>query len=263
MTSWFRSWHGAPTDNKWLVIAAKAKVTPGIVSAVAWALFDHASQADERGDVTDFDTETYAVFSGFDECQVQAVIAAMHTKGVIDEDGRLHAWDKRQPKREDDSAERVRRHRERKSAESNGDNGGCNGVTQRNELKRTETHVTHTEADTEQNRAEAEVVTAAAAAADPAVTFTDLYKRTWALLPASEYEQEKITDWSKRVAVEAWEYALRECVGHRHVGEWKYFEKILRRVEKEGLPVDLPEVVPPTANGKIAGFSLAELTGGA
>lgn len=149
MTSWFRSWHGAPTDNKWLVIAAKAKVAPGIVSAVAWALFDHASQADDRGSVADFDTETYAVFSGFGESQVQAVIAAMYAKGVIDEDGRLHAWDKRQPKREDDSAERVRRHRERKNADGNGDNGSSNGVTQCNDLQRTETHVTHTEPDTE------------------------------------------------------------------------------------------------------------------
>ena len=34
-------------------------------------------------------------------------------KGIITADERLSAWDKRQPKREDDSAERVRRHRER------------------------------------------------------------------------------------------------------------------------------------------------------
>jgi len=158
MTSWFRSWHGAPTDNKWLVIAAKAKVKPGVVSAVAWALFDHASQADERGSVKEFDTETYAVFSGFGENEVQAVIAAMLSKGVIDENGRLHAWDKRQPKREDDSAERVRRHRENKKAGdagSNGSNDGndsADGVTQCNARKRTETHVTHTEPDTETDK---------------------------------------------------------------------------------------------------------------
>lgn len=258
MTSWFRSWHGAPTDNKWLVIAAKAKVKPGVVSAVAWALFDHASQADERGSVADFDTETYAVFSGFDECEVQAVITAMYAKGVIDEDGRLHAWDKRQPKREDDSAERVRKYRERRNG--NGGNDSGDDVTQCNAGKRSVTHGNNTEADTEQNRAEAEVVSAAAA--DPAAAFTGLYKRTWAILPASEYEQEKIVDWSKRVSVEAWEYALQECVGHRHVGEWKYFEKILRRVEREGLPVEIPQVVPPTANGTVNGFDVSQLIGG-
>ena len=25
---WFRSWHGAPTDNKWLVIAKRAMEAP-------------------------------------------------------------------------------------------------------------------------------------------------------------------------------------------------------------------------------------------
>ena len=34
MASWFRSWHGAPTDNKWLVIARRANVSAGVVSAV-------------------------------------------------------------------------------------------------------------------------------------------------------------------------------------------------------------------------------------
>jgi len=27
---WFRSWHGAPNDPKWLVIARKAGVAPGM-----------------------------------------------------------------------------------------------------------------------------------------------------------------------------------------------------------------------------------------
>ena len=145
MTSWFRSWHGAPTDSKWLVIAKRANVAPGMVSAVFWALLDTASQADERGSVADFDAETYALWAGWDEADVIAVLDAMRAKGVIDADDRLHAWDKRQPKREDDSAERVRRHRERKSADGNDDNGGSNGVTQCNAEKRTVTHVTHTD----------------------------------------------------------------------------------------------------------------------
>lgn len=147
MTSWFRSWHGAPTDNKWLVIAAKAKVKPGIVSAVAWALFDYASQAEDRGSVKEFDTETYAVFSGFSENEVQAVVAAMCTKGIIGEDWRLAAWDKRQPKREDDSAERVRRHRKNQrdgvTTEQKYD------VTQCNAEKRNVTHGNNTEPDTD------------------------------------------------------------------------------------------------------------------
>jgi hypothetical protein len=111
--SWWRSWHGAPMDHKWAVIGARADVKPGIVSAIAWALFDHASQAEDRGNVKNFDVETYAVYAGFPILDVEAVIRAMMDKGII-VNGRLANWDKRQPKREDDSNERVRKFRELK-----------------------------------------------------------------------------------------------------------------------------------------------------
>lgn len=113
MTDWFRSWHGAPTDAKWLLIARKSGTSPVIVSAVAWALFDHASQHEERGTVADFDAETYAAWAGVEEPVVEAIIAAMADKGLI-HDGRLSAWEKRQPNREDDSSARTRAYRERK-----------------------------------------------------------------------------------------------------------------------------------------------------
>lgn len=138
MALWFRSWHGAPTDNKWLVIAHRANVAPGIVSAVVWALFDHASQNEERGSVKGFDAETYAAFSGFSETNILAVISALQEKGVIQSDGMLTNWQKRQPKREDDSSERVRNWRNK-------------NVTQCNAEKRSVTHGnnTDTEVDTE------------------------------------------------------------------------------------------------------------------
>ena len=110
--SWVRSWHGAPTDNKYLVIAAKAKVKPGIVSAVMWALLDYASQHEVRGTVEGFDTETYAMFSGFDEADIIATIDAMKLKNIIS-DGRLSNWEKRQPKSEE-NIERVREWRAKK-----------------------------------------------------------------------------------------------------------------------------------------------------
>lgn len=108
---WFRSWHGAPTDPKWILIAKRSETQPGIVSAILWALFDHASQNREhRGNVADFDVETYAAFSGFDEATIARVLECLEEKNVI-EDGHLSAWEKRQPKREDNSTERVRQHR--------------------------------------------------------------------------------------------------------------------------------------------------------
>ena len=67
MIDWFRSWHGAPTDNKWLTIGRRAGCAPGIVSAIVWALLDYASQNTPRGAITNFDMETYSAFSGFEE----------------------------------------------------------------------------------------------------------------------------------------------------------------------------------------------------
>lgn len=116
--SWWRSWHGAPTDHKWQVIAARSCVKVGIVSAIAWALLDHASQHKDRGCVDGFDVETYAVYSGFDETEITAVLKAMTDKGII-QDGRLANWEKRQPKREDEtSTQRVREWREMKRSET-------------------------------------------------------------------------------------------------------------------------------------------------
>lgn len=116
---WFRSWHGAPTDTKWLAIARRANVVPGIVSAVAWALLDCASQHTDRGSVADFDAETYAAFSGFAEEDIAAVLAALREKNIIDQYDRLTSWDKRQPKREDSSTQRVRAFRERNETQCN------------------------------------------------------------------------------------------------------------------------------------------------
>lgn len=81
--SWFRSWHGAPTDTRWLVIARNAGVTPGMVSAIAWALCDHSSQQSDRGSVEVRDAESYAVWAGYPEDEVAAVIFAMADKGII------------------------------------------------------------------------------------------------------------------------------------------------------------------------------------
>lgn len=114
MTDWFRSWHGAPTDPKWLTIAKRADVPAGMVSAIAWALLDYASQHADRGSIEGFDPETYADYSGFDQAKVAGVIAAMEAKRFI-VDNRLKSWDKRQPS-DTTQAERQARYRERLKA---------------------------------------------------------------------------------------------------------------------------------------------------
>lgn len=111
---WFRSWHGAPTDPKWLLIAKRSETQAGIVSAIVWALFDFASQnSNDRGSVEAFDAETYAAFSGFDEGAIKRVIECLTDKKLI-VDGHLAAWEKRQTKREDNSTPRVQKFRNAK-----------------------------------------------------------------------------------------------------------------------------------------------------
>lgn len=119
MADWFRSWHGAPTDPKWLVVSRNAGVAFHCVTSVAWALMDHASQNNPRGYVADFDSETYSALSGMDEKDVEKIIEAMSEKGIINDEGHLSAWEKRQPNREDTSTDRVRKYREKKKREAN------------------------------------------------------------------------------------------------------------------------------------------------
>jgi len=113
---WWRSWHGAPMDHKYPVIAARAGVKVGIVSAVMWALLDYGSQQDNRGDVIGFDSEAYAIYTGFPEIEINAVIQAMNDKQIIT-DGHLTNWEKRQPKSERE-IQRATANREKKRIET-------------------------------------------------------------------------------------------------------------------------------------------------
>ena len=147
MTSWFRSWHGAPTDTKWRTIAKRAGVPAGYVTAIVWVLLDRASQADKRGSIAGYDAEEIAVALDFEPEQVEAVIAAMHDKGVLHGDA-FAGWEKHQPSREDNSADRVRRYRERQKR----DVTQCNARVTHCDAPETETD-TDTETDTEEANA--------------------------------------------------------------------------------------------------------------
>lgn len=125
---WFRSWHGAPTDNKWLLIAKRAGVRPIHVSGTWWALLDHASQHSERGRVDDFDVETFALFAGMEEEHVSRIVTTLCDKGMI-VNGFIARWGKRQPKREDETANDRQRRKRAKDKENGGNppSGGKRG----------------------------------------------------------------------------------------------------------------------------------------
>jgi hypothetical protein len=102
--SWLRWWTGTVNDPKWRIVASRAKCRAGDCVAVWAYLLEIAKDGD--GDVTSSDAEECAVILGYEQEAVEAIIAAMRDKGLI-EGQRVKAWDKRQPKREDDSRSRV------------------------------------------------------------------------------------------------------------------------------------------------------------
>jgi hypothetical protein len=113
--SWFRWWAGTVNDPKWRIIAARANCRPGDCLAVWAYLLEIAKDGD--GDISKADPEECAVVLGYDHMLIETIIVAMRDKELI-ADGRLTAWEKRQPKREDGSAERAKAWREHKKTEN-------------------------------------------------------------------------------------------------------------------------------------------------
>jgi hypothetical protein len=107
---WLRWYHGTIADPKWRVIARKSGRPITEVIAVWGAILENASQSPKRGHLSGWDSEDVAAALDTDAEHVDAILAAMRGK-VLNGD-ELAAWEKRNPKREDDSADRVRRYRE-------------------------------------------------------------------------------------------------------------------------------------------------------
>ena len=189
MTDWFRSWHGAPTDPKWLGIARRAGVAPGIVVAVVWSLMDRASQADDRGRVTGYDAEGMAYFFGCEPEHVEAIVVALTDKGMI-VDGRFASWEKRQPAREDGSSDRAKAWRERRRTQSNA-----------GEREQT------LDTDTDTEKKEEEDNKAIALSSDPASEMVEAYHE--AMAPAGCPRVLKLTPSRKASALQR----LKDCGG--------------------------------------------------
>jgi hypothetical protein len=98
---------------------------------------DRASQAEERGCVHGFDNEVIADALGYEVEEVERIISVLADKGVI-ASGRLAAWDKYQPKREDGSAERAKAYRERVKGDANATERNRTQTTAREEEIREE-----------------------------------------------------------------------------------------------------------------------------
>jgi hypothetical protein len=139
---WFRWWHGTLTDPKFQWVARKSGQSFPSVIALWVALLERASSVTQgdasvtRGDVSGFDCDDHDVLFGLDDGCCAQIYAAFAAKGMI-ANNVITNWEKRQPKREDSSAERTRAYRDRKSKESSVTTGDAD-VTHGDDKKREE-----------------------------------------------------------------------------------------------------------------------------
>lgn len=110
--NWVRWHHGTSTDPKWRVIATKAQVSIAAVLAV-WAIMLESASSNEleRGTITGWNHEDVAAALDLEGDDIERIWNAMQDKVVANQ--RLTGWEKRNPKREDNSTERVNRYRQR------------------------------------------------------------------------------------------------------------------------------------------------------
>lgn len=115
---WFRWHHGSVTDPKFQLVAKQAGASVAEVIAVWACLLEASSAAQERGNPGTPDYEALDCALGLRDGLAKEIHTRMAGRGLVGEDGRITAWDKRQPKREDDSAtDRKRKQREFESVQ--------------------------------------------------------------------------------------------------------------------------------------------------
>ena len=123
--SWVRLWADMPTDPKWRVVARKSgRPLSEVISVFAFMLLNAGANASERnerngerGRLTNWSDEDVAAALDVDPANITAIREAMQGKTL--EGDKLTGWEKRQPKREDGSAERSKEWRERKRTQAN------------------------------------------------------------------------------------------------------------------------------------------------
>jgi hypothetical protein len=109
---WWKCKHGAPFDPKWRTIARRVSGRPGDVWSVASALFDAASQAEPRGNISKVDLEEIADGLGYEIDYVTRIHQELRDKDV--HDGQLVLnFEKHQSYEDTTAAERKRRQRQR------------------------------------------------------------------------------------------------------------------------------------------------------
>lgn len=123
--SWVRLWSDMPTDPKWRVVARKSgRPLSEVIAVFTFMLLNACANASERsereterGELKNWSDEDVAAALDTDPEHISSIREAMQGKTL--EGNKLTGWEKRQPKREDGSAERAKQWRERKRTQEN------------------------------------------------------------------------------------------------------------------------------------------------
>ena len=110
---WFRWHHGSVTDPKFALLAKRCCTSVPNVIAVWAYLLEQASAAEFRGCFGEIDCEALDCLFGMTEGTCETILEGMDDRKLI-ADQYIVNWEKRQPKRVDETAaDRKRRQRER------------------------------------------------------------------------------------------------------------------------------------------------------
>ena len=142
---WYRAYHNMPHDPKLQVVAKRCSQPMAFVVAVWVCILDAASQHDPRG-VIEIDPEEVAVIQGIELEAVEAILDALKSKNLIDDEGAVVNWHKRQ---HTTSTERMKKHRDKKKQDVTGSDAKKRSVTGGDAKNAKKTPDTDTEADTD------------------------------------------------------------------------------------------------------------------
>ena len=138
---WLRLWHDMPTDPKWRTIARASGQSISSVMAVYLHVLVCASNATERGRTQSLVCEDVASALDMNTEDVEHILEKMQGR-VLDGD-KVRGWEKRQPVRDDGSAERAKAWREAQKEAKR---------TQPNACERNRTLDTDTDTEEEKNK---------------------------------------------------------------------------------------------------------------
>jgi len=117
--NWLRWHHGTANDPKWRVVSKITGVPIAYIGMIWAGMMESASQNEQnRGTLSGWKAEDIAASLDCETEWVEKVYQAFQGRTL--DGNRLIQWEKRNPKREreDDSSQRVKRHREQKKAKN-------------------------------------------------------------------------------------------------------------------------------------------------